>query len=416
MEASATTSCADGFVPGARCRVDADYSISVEMRGRVPFLLRVPGESDVFHRAAGILELNSYDADLRPIRRPPKFQRMGKWDKGRYLDGILELFGGLQWASRLFEHNYWRSVFERLSLGVPEKEEGLFERVKNQLDKKKGFIRSHLAGEPPPAIEWLSHLVIRSARELQLRQEEISFTDLDLWFHEQRERFILSNPNFRTATTPEDIQEERKAATSSLAGVLQNLTDSGVLQQGVRVRCTNCGSRLWREMGNIRQKITCDGCGAVVSVPVESVWHYRLNSLVRNGIALHGCVPVVLALRALCERAKDSFIYTHGVGLFKSYEDSKPEAELDLLCISNGKLICGEVKSAASEFTLEELKKLARVAADIRADEAAIFALNDPKGLMEKNFQTLSALLHTGCTATVYAPSSWTFQPQPHPF
>lgn len=90
-----------------------------------------------------------------------------------------------------------------------------------------------------------------------------------------------------------------------------------------------------------------------------------MNSLVRNGIALHGCVPVTSALKYLRERARESFIYTHGVALFKDYGDSKPEAEIDLLCISNGKLVCGEVKSSASEFTREELAKLARVAADI---------------------------------------------------
>jgi len=32
---------------------------------------------------------------------------------------------------------------------------------------------------------------------------------------------------------------------------------------------------------------------------------------------------------------------THGVALFQDYGDPKPEAEIDLLLISNGKLVCG---------------------------------------------------------------------------
>ncbi len=149
-------------------------------------------------------------------------------------------------------------------------------------------------------------------------------------------------------------------------------------------------------------------------VPVESVWRYRLNSLIRNGIALHGCVPVVSALRGLRERARESFIYTHGVALFKEYEDPRPEAEIDLLCISNGKLVCGEVKSSASEFTREELAKLARVATDIRADQVAISALDDPNGLMEQYSKTLAGLLPASCAVVICGPNQWAFEPQPH--
>ena len=405
---------AEGFFPHSRCRIDADYSISIEMRHLTPFLLRIPDESEMFHRVAGVMETNSYDSNLTMTLKKPQFRHLGKWDKGLYLNGILELFGGLESASRFFEHSYWRGVFERLSLGVPEKEAGLFERVKNRLEKKKSLIASQLAAGHSEPIDWLSHLVIRHARELQLRPEEISFAELESGFQEQRERFISANPNFRPANSPEAIAEDRKQATAELTGVLQSLTDGGVLQQGIRVRCTNCGSRFWREMGSLQQKVRCDGCNATVPVPVECIWRYRLNSLVRNGIALHGCVPVISALRGLRERARESFIYTHGVGLFKDYADPKPDAEMDLLCISDGRLVCGEVKSSASEFTREELAKLARIAADIRADQAAISAFTDPSGLMEQHRAAMASLLPTGCTAIICGPSQWAFQPKPH--
>jgi hypothetical protein len=140
-----------------------------------------------------------------------------------------------------------------------------------------------------------------------------------------------------------------------------------------------------------------------------------LNSLVRNGIALHGCVPVISALRNLRERARESFIYTHGVALFKEYGDAKPEAEIDLLCISDGRLVCGEVKSSVSDFTREELEKLARVAADIRADQVAISAFNDRGGLMQQHSNTLASLLPVGCTVVTCGPSRSAFDPQPYP-
>ncbi len=152
------------------------------MRHVGSFLLRIPDEADIFYRAAGVMETNSYDSNLAIIRKKPQFGRLGTWDKGLYLNGILELFGGLQSASRFFEHSYWRGIFERLSMGLPEKETGLFERVKNSLEKKRLLITSQLASGHSKPIDWLSHLVIRHARELQLRQEEISFSELEVAF------------------------------------------------------------------------------------------------------------------------------------------------------------------------------------------------------------------------------------------
>ena len=366
----------EAFFSQGHCRVDAGHTFSVEMRHFEPFILKIPDENEIFYRAAGIVSINSYDANLRVIVRKPKFRRLGQWDKGLYLNGILELFGGLQSTAQFLEHSYWRTVFERLSLGRPEKEAGLFERVRNRLEKKRLLIASQLGGGHAKAIDWLSRLVIRYARELQLRQHEISFSELEVRLsrtaralHSGKSTVSDGNITGRSRGGPE-------VGYADCSGFSRTLTDRGVLQQGVRIRCTNCGSRFWREMGTLQQKVRCDGCNATVPVPVESVWRYRLNSLIRNGIALHGCVPVISALRDLRESARDSFIYTHGVALFKEYGDPQPEAEMDLLCISDGKLVCGEVKSSASEFTQEELGKLARIAADIKADEVAISAFS----------------------------------------
>lgn len=405
---------AEAFLRGSR--IDADYSISVEMRQLAPFKLSLPDEREIFHRVAGILETRSYDANLKVTRVKPKFRRMAPGDKALYLNGILELYGGLQTAGRFFEHSYWRGIFERLSKGAPEKETGLFDRVKNKLQKRRETIVSQLAGGSAGPIDWLSGLVIQLAREVRQREGDISFSQLDEIFQEQRERFIATNPNFRTAMSADEIERDRKEASAHLLDVLQTFTDAGVLQQGIRVRCTNCGSRLWRELGTLQQKVKCEGCNSTVSVPAEPPWYYRLNSLVRNGIALHGCIAVISALHSLREMARESFIYTHGVALYRNYEDESPEVEIDLLCISDGKLICGEVKSSASEFTREELAKLAGVAADIRADQVAISAFNDPNGLMQKHVQALATLLPTGCSALTCGPSPWAFQPQPHAF
>ncbi|MGB9446928.1 MAG: hypothetical protein WBR26_18145 [Candidatus Acidiferrum sp.] len=254
----------EGFFPGRYSRIDADCSISAEMGNQGPFVLRLPSENEIFHRVTGVAEIKTYDANLRNIVRKGEFARLGKWDKGLYLNGILELFRGLESASHFFEHSYWRNIFDRLSLGSPEKEVGLFETVKNGLYKKKALIATQLAEGNDKPIDWLSHFVIRHARDLQIRNEEISFSELNSLFQEQREQFISVNPEFRLTTSAQEIEEDRKSATRNLLETLQWLTNSGVLQQGIRIRCTNCGSRFWREIGTVEQKVKCEGCTAIV--------------------------------------------------------------------------------------------------------------------------------------------------------
>ncbi|MGB9515227.1 MAG: hypothetical protein WBU20_26335, partial [Candidatus Acidiferrum sp.] len=97
-----------------------------------------------------------------------------------------------------------------------------------------------------------------------IRNEEISFSELNSLFQEQREQFISVNPEFRLTTSAQEIEEDRKSATRNLLETLQWLTNSGVLQQGIRIRCTNCGSRFWREIGTVEQKVKCEGCTAIV--------------------------------------------------------------------------------------------------------------------------------------------------------
>jgi hypothetical protein len=54
-------------------------------------------------------------------------------------------------TSYFFEHSFWRGVFERLSLGVPEKEAGLYERVRNALEKKNRLMADQLADDSAKA-------------------------------------------------------------------------------------------------------------------------------------------------------------------------------------------------------------------------------------------------------------------------
>jgi len=85
---------AEAFFPHASCRIDIDYSISVEMRVSSSFMLRIPDEGELLHRVAGVMQTRTYDTNLNFRQVEQKFRRMSAWDKGLYLNGILNLLKG----------------------------------------------------------------------------------------------------------------------------------------------------------------------------------------------------------------------------------------------------------------------------------------------------------------------------------
>jgi hypothetical protein len=149
--------------------------------------------------------------------------------------------------------------------------------------------------------------------------------------------------------------------------------ESNVRKKSYVIR--QCGSRIWREISELEREFNCTGCGAIVRSPVEPTWYYRLNTLVRSAITEHGTVALIHALAEAREQARHSFIYSPGLEFYESFEDTKPVAEIDAICLVDGYLWIGEVKTNASEFKPQEMQKLLREAQKMNADKAFVYAL-----------------------------------------
>ena len=76
--------------------------------------------------------------------------------------------------------------------------------------------------------------------------------------------------------------------------------------------------------------------------------HYRLNSHL-DFLSDQGVLPHLLAIAALQRQGKKSH-FVPGVDVWFSQDLSdKPEA--DIFGVRDGQVLCGEVKTSASEFT-----------------------------------------------------------------
>jgi predicted Zn-ribbon and HTH transcriptional regulator len=243
-----------------------------------------------------------------------------------------------------------------------------------------------------------------------MTEEEISFKRLQELFLAQRKEFLRAHCDFRKASSDEEIHNDQEEASKSLRRTLQGLTDAGILQQGVESRCEACGSSFWKEVSTLRQHSRCPGCGQSISLAVEGTWLFKLNALVRNAVAFHGCVPVISTLHDLRTLARTSFLCVPGLKFFESYGARSPVAEVDIVCVVDGHLWIGEIKQSSTEFTSEDLKKLARLAIELAADCAVLGCSSEEAKPMAEHQATLDQLLAgTGCISKCVVPDSWAF-------
>ena len=290
-------------------------------------------------------------------------------DKGKYLQGVLELFGNLTFAYEVFRNPYWRSMFDILSKNLGA-EQNMKETVSNTL--RKLINRSDpLTSTNQRAIESLTARVVNHTKNLVLKQKEVSFdrfmSEAETW----REKFIdgvkstgnhserdLIGYGFRR----EDIEK-----------ALSELTQRNIIQIGVRPRCRSCGIANWYHVDDIGQQLTCQGCRILFSLDPESPWQYRLNSLVHAAYAFHGITPVILVLGQLLNDSGTSFLFSPNLNLLVRPQDELSEeletvAEVDIACIRDGKFIIGEVKQSMRLFNKNDFDDMTEIAKRVKPD------------------------------------------------
>jgi hypothetical protein len=380
----ATAFCA---LPG---RIDAGGGLSIEMRPKAPLFLTIPEDRNLIVTAIGCGRRVRYTSDFAWEEQPPVFGRHALSDKARYCRGVLDLFGGLQSAHHIFESRFWRRNIYRLA-NVPEKiavdaDSPLF----RNLSKHPQLWAINPHANPDDELHRLEAQIVKFARSVRSREAEITYRFLVEDFRNERAESVAQNPHLGPQSE-EEAKHSEAEAEGRLKQALQELVDSKILQQGIVARCRQCSSRIWRELGSIKQQFECPGCGADVRSPVEPRWYYRLNSLVSKAVSEQGTVALINALAEAREKARSSFIFSPGFVFYADYDDKDPVSEVDAICLVDGKLWIGEVKSNAREFSSTVMAKLVADAKKLGADKAFVFAQEGNQGALGRHCKTLSS-------------------------
>ena len=288
-------------------------------------------------------------------------------DKGKYLQGVLELFGNLTFAHEVLRSSYWRAMFDTLSKNT-HAEQYAHESIANKLTKLIGRSGS-LTVENQRAIESLTAHIVNESKKLDLKQKEFPFDAFVQEANHWREKYT-------EYMVPVDDQSEEDMIgfrSEDVKDALQQLARRNIIQIGVKPRCPSCGIVSWYHVDDIRQHLTCQGCRIQFLLDPELTWYYRLNGLIHAAHALHGTTPVILVLGQLLQESRTSFLFSPNLDLLTKPQDESSErlnkaAEVDIACIQDGKFIIGEVKQSMSLFGKSDFDTIAEIAERTKPD------------------------------------------------
>jgi len=361
------------------------YPSVLMKRGESRLNMSLPDDISVFAMLATRENRPYYTVDVRhkktlPGRTP--YYRGRRSEKGRYLSGLLDLFGGLHLAESRLEERYWRRMFDLLSGRTAHTDGELLKRVGNTLQKRLGANRAQFYTDDK-AMTWLTNYVLKLARSLPVSSRDLEFGTFDEQAKQEMEDFNVS----RSGEKPWVYSQ------ADLVDALADLTQRSILLMGVQARCPSCGYRAWHHIDDAKQTLLCGGCNTAFPLPPEQRWHYRLNSLAQAAHAEHGLLPVVLVLGQLLIDAGSAFLFAPCLDLFEK-DDKGAVGDLDIAVILDGQFVIGEVKQSRDLFDKATFAKMEGIARRLLPD-VLLFASMDrePTVLITKEIARLSEVL-----------------------
>jgi hypothetical protein len=192
----------------------------------------------------------------------------------------------------------------------------------------------------------------------------------------------------RRCRSAEQLQNVPRADAAS---ALERLSAAGWAERGLQVTCGACGLPSFIPLSQATGKAACPGCSSPAGYDTGSTLtvYYRLSSHL-DLLSDQGVLPHLLAIEALQRQGKQSYFFP-GIDVWFSADDSD-RAEADLFGIRDGRIISGEVKTSASQFTPEQLSRDVNLSSRLQADAHVLAATTDiPEQASERARQLCQA-------------------------
>jgi hypothetical protein len=282
-------------------------------------------------------------------------------EKGANLAGLIDLFGDFWTAKSYCERQFWRRLFSMLAGHGPGNDGKLQAHVRITLEKEafQGM------AEAPEKSAALTDKILHLVRG-RLKGQLVTFKDA-LQLRSRLEK----NPVTKPLTYPQGntIVHHHGITALSLEEMqdgFNDLLERGVLRLGIEDTCPVCKISTWCHIDDLRQHLTCSGCGRQHSLRATEKWSYTLNTLAQTGVS-QGVMGVLHALTALASQSRAFFVFSPSRELFCG-SGSGPWHEVDVLAVADGQFVIGEVKEGyVQKIAFDELAEIAEVLLPQRA-------------------------------------------------
>jgi len=369
-------------------RILRNKKISVWVNVEAPDIdIKQPDDDEVFYSILCRQAQFRY-GDMRATNvKPIAYKHSKISDKGRYLQGVLGLFGSLNNLEHTLSNHFWRTQF--ISMAAPAKDQhaDVIVFLQRRLKAKNGTLNiSDDAG-------WqnLAERVIQKSNKLKIPRLKTCYEKLLKAWRLELSAAIEIDPHLK------DRQEQFVSeAPDDLKHALSVLFNYGVFYRGHEWSCRHCSHRNWVGIEALRESMPCEVCRYEHQLPVDLGLDFRLNEFFATCLREHDTMSVAWALCALREKSKDCFVFAPQTELFRNYPEEqggKADRELDLLCIADGKFVLGEVKNTVELIATSDIRDLATAATELGADVALLAALSGDRRVMDRKLEELRLLL-----------------------
>jgi|GEM_PF-3253033 len=353
--------------------------------------VNLPEDDEVFRRILHDCDYyNSDDARYKEGNQKAPFRDSRRGDKGRYLIGVIQLFGGLDGAIRAISSHFWRSRF--LEMAAPNKNatslEGIVEKLRARFHTNGGL-------NVDTEEDWLrlAGCTQTVAQELRKPEEVTTVAKLKKYWDQELNSVRLAQPGVIKEG------ETNEAFIDELTESLQLLRDLGVFAQGYMWRCRSCGHKNWVGMHELAQSISCEICRRAEGIPVQFDWHFQLNEFLATSLREHDTLSLIWALGELRMKAKNCFAFVPPTELMHEDREDRnfvSDAEIDLMCIIDGQLVILEAKDAPKQFSPKSQEKIEMVARSYRPDRVVIACMSEASKIRQKVKQLETTLASDG--------------------
>jgi hypothetical protein len=200
-----------------------------------------------------------------------------------------------------------------------------------------------------------------------------------------------------------DSHQSEKNLEKGIQYALDEFCEKGIFFIGFNIKCSTCSSKFWYSLNETQDLYSCKGCGKKHRFPIEEQFSYKLNDLVKNNFCNRdatgrfkpdGNITVMKSIINLSGgEGSMSFEYSPQLNIYPDYNSGTlPITDIDIIGLSNGKLVIGEAKHSSGAFSEEgnkPLNNLIEIAKAIHPDKVVITCSEDSHDKLQKKKEYL---------------------------